>query len=810
LFFLQQAINKSKFVLNNIQQHAIADLTALYNKFIGDAIKQLPAKKDSEDKTKNTASVSVSAAAIEADFVANLTKCFTDLKSDTSIGMPGSEPSLFGNLSLVDNDQLEENIVIDSMVTRANTANENHLRNLNQGFKELMSPASFDEADNPISPRHIVNSFTDAVSNTELAMNQRLSLYRAFDVAVVQQFGSFYQSVNALLKGQGLLSDLPTKPVIKKSESSAHSETRPNAATAEAEILVEPESSIDNAAVVATLRDLLARSAGSQPGASDPGGVASGISLSETPDGIMKPVQMPTVEQPDLLQALSSLQQTNSEIASIKDAQQQILQIKDQLHADIESLHSDERRILGHENESIIDIVSMLFNFIFDDHSLPDEFKVLLGRLQIPIIKVALVDADFLDNTQHPARRLINTMAKACVGWTPDSGIGLKDKVAEIVNRVITEYKDDSLLFDELKQDFIRFYEEQQKRAVLLERRLKEAEVGKAQQEEARLLAEEALQQIEAGYGLPEDIKTFLDNDWQRLLAMIILREGHNSDDWQFYVQTGHDLIQSLHPVTSQSEIAIHKLQVVELLVNLRKGLDIIGYDDFEIENLEQMLKVHHEKVRQGEEVFLSKPSVDDEKAETVPEESIQQATEQASVSPEETLLDEELELSDDLVLGVPVVETFKDEQQDIEIAESFDSIVFDDDVIEIDIDDMPDPVVDTELTQDVETVIEEPQQDNLEQYLSIVKTLQAGCWFTYMDGETELRCKLAAVLPTVGKYIFVNNTGRKVSEYRTEELARALRDKAITQIDDSALFERALKNIVTTFQERRQREELE
>ena len=52
-------------------------------------------------------------------------------------------------------------------------------------------------------------------------------------------------------------------------------------------------------------------------------------------------------------------------------------------------------------------------------------------------------------------------------------------------------------------------------------------------------------------------------------------------------------------------------------------------------------------------------------------------------------------------------------------------------------------------------------------------------------------------------KYIFVNNTGRKVAEFNRIELARALHEKRLVQLEDGALFERALKKIVTNFQER-------
>ena len=52
-----------------------------------------------------------------------------------------------------------------------------------------------------------------------------------------------------------------------------------------------------------------------------------------------------------------------------------------------------------------IDIVAMLFDFVFNDDELPATVKSLVGQLQIPVLKVAMLDQSFFGNRQHPARR---------------------------------------------------------------------------------------------------------------------------------------------------------------------------------------------------------------------------------------------------------------------------------------------------------------------------------------------------------------------------------------------------------------------
>ena len=58
-----------------------------------------------------------------------------------------------------------------------------------------------------------------------------------------------------------------------------------------------------------------------------------------------------------------------------------------------------------------IDVVGFLFDYIFKDPSLPSRSRVILGGLQIPILKVALAEPRFFVDEKHPARRLVEGLA---------------------------------------------------------------------------------------------------------------------------------------------------------------------------------------------------------------------------------------------------------------------------------------------------------------------------------------------------------------------------------------------------------------
>ncbi|MDT4864324.1 hypothetical protein FQZ97_990830 [compost metagenome] len=81
---------------------------------------------------------------------------------------------------------------------------------------------------------------------------------------------------------------------------------------------------------------------------------------------------------------------------------------------------------------------------------------------------------------------------------------------------------------------------------------------------------------------------------------------------------------------------------------------------------------------------------------------------------------------------------------------------------------------------------------------LQQVDDLRVGSWVEFQeDPEHKLRCKLAAVIKSTGKYIFVNRTGLKVLEKNRVGLAVEFRRNAIRLLDDALLFDRALESVI-------------
>ena len=76
---------------------------------------------------------------------------------------------------------------------------------------------------------------------------------------------------------------------------------------------------------------------------------------------------------------------------------------------------------LGKSASIALDTLSLIFESLFTTPDLPSAVKAILGRLQIPLLKLAILDASFFVDAQHPARRLVNRMARAAIGLHQDA-----------------------------------------------------------------------------------------------------------------------------------------------------------------------------------------------------------------------------------------------------------------------------------------------------------------------------------------------------------------------------------------------------
>ncbi|HET9650944.1 MAG TPA: DUF1631 family protein, partial [Usitatibacter sp.] len=232
---------------------------------------------------------------------------------------------------------------------------------------------------------------------------------------------------------------------------------------------------------------------------------------------------------------------------------------------------------IGTVDAMTIDIVAMLFDYIFDDRNIPASVKALLGRLQIPTLKVALMDKSFFSSRAHPARRLIDLLAEASMGLdaSKPAGRAALDMVEAVVTRVLDEFDTDLALFESAGAEVEKFLEDQ-KRAEdqIIERSARLIE-AREREELARMVAEEEIaRRLSARQWVPQAVRTMLERHWSRALGDVHATEGEGSPAWQGFMLTVDDLLWSVEPKTTPEDRKRLVTMLPAMLRHLHDGLN--------------------------------------------------------------------------------------------------------------------------------------------------------------------------------------------------------------------------------------------
>lgn len=633
-------------------------------------------------------------------------------------------------LSLMHNDELEETVAVDAMAAKVLSRDAQALHHLTTRINTLIHK-KIDEASNPLGPRPVCESFVAACADLGVDIRIKLIIYKLFEKYVLSEIGQLYAEANQILVQAGVLPELKSAPpAVRQPRAGARS------------AVSAPTASESPAGFAGASEDMQEAFAAFQ-------GLMTQLRGTALPQREL-PADAVPITSNDLTRLLSHLQQHLPAASQISGEE---LREKLDLLLSKASAKSGKTRVVGQVDDDAINLISMLFEFILDDRALPDSLKALIARLQIPMLKVAVQDKAFFNRGSHPARRLLNEIASAALGWSEhdaEKRDSLYQKIEHVVQRLLNDFVDDPRIFSELLADFVAFTGSERRRSELLEQRMRDAEEGRAKSEQARLEVEQALNQRLLGKTLPAAVVRLLQEAWSKVLLLVNLKHGGDSQAWREATATMDDLVWSAStPDTAEDRLRL--LQMVPgLLRSLRAGMAEASLDPFVVNELFAGLEALHvqafQRMRQEPEADAVVSAVEaqalSEVAEVLPLDSAPEISEPAPM----------VEVVEEIVLLAPGERREREEQ----------------------------PVVEDEAV------------------LAQVDALRVGSWVEIQeDEEHKLRCKLAAVIKPSGKFIFVNRTGMKVLEKTRMGLAVEFRRQAVRLLDDALLFDRALESVI-------------
>ena len=289
------------------------------------------------------------------------------------------------------------------------------------------------------------------------------------------------------------------------------------------------------------------------------------------------------IETQDLINLLTAIQSSTSS-TNTRYENAKVIDIQTHLKRQIQQSPNLNKPNASFKqlDEDLINLVSMLFEFILEDYNLAAPIQVLISRLQIPILKVVIKDNTFFNTNKHPARRLLNTLAKAGISWSDSQNTNqdiLYKKIQDTVNTILNDSNGDVSLFESLNKDFEEYMLKEDRKSKIVEQRTKESEKGLLKSKQAQKAVDSCINQLitDESLYIPELILETLTQGWSRVMFLAYLKD-EQEHQWIKSCQVAQDLIWCLQPISSQKDRQ-HWISIApKLLKDLRNGLQDVSY----------------------------------------------------------------------------------------------------------------------------------------------------------------------------------------------------------------------------------------
>jgi len=702
-------------------------------------------------------------------------------------------------LTLVDNSAMDESVVTGNITRIVENACHDELALLNRGLGHLLGKPDLETADNPIAPAAIVDSFTDALRQVKTESRIKFQILKELNQASLGDIASIYGDINRHLANLRVMpssrpnlvnraaGDHRRQQAAEAREMREMREARERAqaeqtAAAEVDVMALFRRMFGNASSLAhgtpmgglpqgmghgMPQGMPQMPQGMPQGMSrmpmDGGAPTGGAGYGEFPEiampGGLPPVSFapmaptpsgyvpgaPIIATPVLHEGLTRLQAGQSSFDLGGGATVHFSGIPDGLHNVLRDLQESPLGKKANQLESMtIEMVAMLFDFIFETRDLPDGIKALLARLQIPVLKAAMLDGAFFAKKSHPSRLLVNALAEAGRGWSPAMGNEdpLYRKLDVIVHRILDGFSDDLAIFDELRVDLEAFLAEEERNA--------EANINSSAEEinlrdraeiAANVARGEVERRIEAS-PVPKFLAGFLRDRWQPAMGRVYAAAGDDSEAWGAAVSTLEDLVWSVQPKRTAEDRKHLVALLPSLLKRLTAGVHGQSWPPEVRESFMSNLVEAHAAAVKPTYAHVESPTAAVAEAAKVQAEVAKAAGDERAAKQAEALAD---------AMGP---------------AE-------------------PAPPV-------AEPVVLE------DQYLEIARSLERGMWIEFEGDDGQLAfAKLAWISPLRGTYLFTNRQGQKALSMTAEELAERFRADRARPVEAEPLLDRALTTVI-------------
>jgi hypothetical protein len=518
---------------------------------------------------------------LEGQFAAHWAREFDTALKGISVTAPAE--ILLEEMQIVEYGEMDEELALKALAHRLHTTFEDELYALGRRFNYLLGKENPADGGNPAAPEVLTRALQGALRAMDFDTQNRLEICRGLEGYTADHIGPIYHAINAQLLKHNVLPNVRRDYGRRSGEVSSKQTTKDSA-------------SGDMFAMLQRLVTGTATASDAAPMVGVPGG-SFNVNDAGTTDGLAGSGGR-SIPASRLWASLETLQHA---VPGMVIGQPTATDGVNVLH---DFRASEVGQGLGQLDAITVDIVAMLFDMIFDDREIGDPIKALVGRLQIPVLKVAMLDRSFFSTKAHPTRRLLDLISQSALRWGRQVGHDdpIYRKVAEIIDHIHRNFQQDTALFGKLCDDLERFLAEQETAATGNVSRAALLVVQRELDELADMTVASELQTW-LNLPLPQAISDLLNHEWRALLKRTHLDDGPDSEAWKSALKTASDLVESATPKrdTQNRQTLVRQLPII--LKQLSAGFDRIGVNGERRHALLDRLFSLHANALRGSEV---------------------------------------------------------------------------------------------------------------------------------------------------------------------------------------------------------------
>ncbi len=467
------------------------------------------------------------------------------------------------SMELINQDVLEEDLAVMRIAHHAENRHLSRLKALSGLLATVVPAKTLKRSEVPVSPTILSHALQYALQEWQGDLQTKLSIYEVYGKHCLDSLDALYPDLIEVLEKAGLT------PVEEPVQAPRVSPSRRSATSRQ---YAQRPGSMDESTlfgIVALVRQLEEeqRESLGLPSQKIP-------HLSE---------EWPAASSETIANVIGVLQ---SEIAQnpprdIRQARVTQNALKGQLVSELGKTVTDQKIRLQRLDQHIIDVVNMLFEYILDDPVIPAQMKVLLVRLQMPVLRISVEDKSFLTDRSHPVRDLLNNLASAAARWADEGDYATNSiygHIEQAVQRIVNDPQGDVDLWIEVNQEFEEYVLHEERGARVAEERLSQVAKGKERLSMARQAVDDYLTKL-LPKAIPAPVYQIIDEVWRDVMTLILLREGAESKEWKKAVRVLEQLVDSIIPRADPEDRQAQMAKIPQLLAELRLGFSSISYD---------------------------------------------------------------------------------------------------------------------------------------------------------------------------------------------------------------------------------------